>query len=186
MSPPAPLSYRERPLHLEVLTGIATSVGLFGVRGEYNLGDAFALGAGIGTNGIGPEWEAHARWRILRNVHRNTLYSALTLEGAFARGKYAGSFDLDLGIAECDQLDPNGGCYKPPISPQTVNWGQVELGWEAMFRSHVTLRLAAGLAHQIGTYHWRCNALGDSVSCGTRALPSEELFVFSFALGYAF
>ncbi len=182
---PRALGYATRPFHLEFLSGIATPVGVLGVRAEGNIGDLLALGAGIGANGFGPEWEAHARVRILHGVHRHKLYSALTLEGAFARGKYGG-FNFDPEFDECDRLNPHDGCYEPPVVPQTVNWGQVELGWEAMFPSGFTLRLASGWARQIGSYHWQCTVLGAPAPCGADSLPSESLFVFSFALGYAF
>ncbi len=180
---PALPGYGERPFHLEVVTGVATAVGLLGVRGEFNLGEPLSLGVGGGTNGVGPDWEVHARWRIIHGVHREKLYSALTLEAAFARARYEG-FDLDLGL-DCDNLDPNGGCYSPPVVPQTVNWGQAELGWEMMARSGFTLRASSGFARELGSYRWQCKALDELVPCGA-GRPSDTLFVFSLALGYAF
>ncbi len=181
--------YADRLFHVEAMTGIATAVGLLGVRGEINLGNPISLGLGVGANAHGPLWEAHARWRIIHGVnHRTKTFHALTFEGSFSRARYAGidaSFDAGLGEG-CDKLNPNDGCYAPPITPQLVSWGQGELGWEAVFPSGFTLRLASGIAHQIGSYQWQCTVLGAAASCGTQQLPSESLFVFSVGLGYAF
>jgi len=182
-----PLGYAERPFHLELMTGVATAVGLLGVRGEVNLGDPISLGLGVGTNAHGALWEAHARWRIVHGVRHSRAYHALTLEGAFSRARYAGvDFEPSFGLGEsCDKVDPRSDCYDPPVVPQTVNWGQAELGWEEMFPTGITFRISAGLAHQIGSYHWQCSSLDVQLPCA-RDLPAETLFVFSLALGYAF
>jgi len=176
-SPNSP-GYATRPFHLELETGTASPVGVLGVRAEFSIGDPLALGAGIGTNGLGPEWELHARWRVVYGVnHKRHFYDAFTIEGAFTRSRFGGSPDISLdgGCGDCDE---------PKVVAQEQSFAQAELGWEGMSAARVTLRAALGAARRLGTAAWRCESGIRPVPCG--ATPGTLLPVIAFAAGYAF
>jgi hypothetical protein len=174
--------YGNRPFHLELVTGVATKVGVLGLAGEYDLGNPLSVGAGIGSNILGTDWEIHARVRPVYSLTPNgSFFSALTVEGAFARSVNTNT-NLDIGFT-CND-DDNGECADPSALPQTVYWAQAELGWEGMFRNGLTLRVATGAARELGSPTWQCKLSGQIVPC--TSLPDRTLFVQTFAVGYAF
>jgi len=175
--------YGQRPLHLELVTGVATTVGLVGVAGELDLGNPLSLGAGVGGNGYGVDWEVHARFRPIYSLPpERHFFSALTVQGTFASSLNSNT-SLIPGI-DCDTNDIHDGCYAPPVVPERVYWAQSELGWEGMFQSGLTLRVATGLARELGSPSWHCEISGQIVPCGS--LPARTVFVQTFAVGYAF
>jgi hypothetical protein len=175
--------YGARLFHVELITGVATTVGLLGIAGELNLGNPLSIGAGLGENGMGTDWEAHARWRPAYSVTPSgSFFTGLSLEGAFASSL---NTNTNFAIAvDCNPDDIHGGCYDIAVVPQRVYWAQGELGWEGMFRSGLTLRVASGLARELGSPNWRCELRGQTVPCDS--LPARTVFVQTFAIGYAF
>jgi hypothetical protein len=180
--------FTDAPLGIEVRTGIATSVGLLGVVGEYTPFDVVTVGGGIGTNGRGPVWDVHARFRIYQMEPLNGLLRAVTLETSFSRGKYASLRFLDVfsSLCEGDPSDPNGNCYNPTFVPAEVSWWQVELGWETRFRSGISLRPSLGFAIALNTPDWQCETNAGPGVCGDRASrPGAFIPVLALGIGYA-
>lgn len=190
-APVEPAPQRQRrfdaaPFELSLELGLGTPVGLLGVVAEYNLLDELALGAGLGLNDHGPIWAVRARARPLIGVSRAGTLHALFVEAAFSRGQYAGMPSLGLSaMCEGNPDDPDSPCYSVRVVPEAVSWAQFELGWEARFTSHLTLRTALGVARALNQPSWRCEHDGP-VSCDGEESPARTLFVQSFALGWAF
>lgn len=169
-APPTPAGYRDHPLHLEWIFGADTRVGEFGFSAEYALGDPLSIGVGVGVNDQGPEWSAHARLRpIWARTPGGAFFQALTVEGALSTAMQGNG--IDICFDEC----------RAGVVPQTVYWGQAELGWEGMLRGGFTIRVSSGIANALGSRRWQCD--DGTSSCNT---PSRQLYVQTFALGYAF
>lgn len=179
--------YAARPFHLELIAGVATTVGLLGVAGDIDLGNALSLGGGIGTNILGRDYEAHVRVRPLYKLSADrAFFSALTLEAAFASSLNSNTNSDLLPFGDCNSLDINSSCYDPPVVPERVYWAQAELGWEVMFASGVTLRLATGFAQEIRSPNWHCRGYDSNSALPCHSLPARLVFVQAFAVGYAF
>ncbi len=180
--------FSDRPISLEARSGVSTSVGLLGVVAELTPIDRLSFGGGIGNNGLGPIWGLHLRARpVLFGADRHGNIAALTLEGAYSRGRYEG-FDLTgvmASLCEGESPDPNDGCYSVQVIARTVSWGQLELGGELRFWSGVSLRASLGIATALGSPDWQCLHDGQTNSCGSKA-PASTLPVATLAVGYAF
>ncbi|MEO6598256.1 MAG: hypothetical protein ABIQ16_00175, partial [Polyangiaceae bacterium] len=120
--------FTTRRFVLQARTGIATSVGFFGVLGEFNLHDRLAINAGVGTNfyGWSPAFGVRLRPIIFTSnigTRRGAVY-AITLEGSLSRAAYG---DPPRFVAYCIEA-----CHPPPPHLETryVSWGQIELGVE--------------------------------------------------------
>lgn len=149
-----PDHFADQRVHLETRLGLGTTVGLLGAVAEYNAADWLAVGGGLGINLAGPIWDVHARLRPFTFASRSgKALHAITLEGAFSRGQYgsdpfAGAFSA---MCEGNPDDPRSSCYERTRRPEWVSWAQAELGWEARFASHFTLRTSVGFARRSTT-----------------------------------
>lgn len=162
--------YRDHPLHLEWIFGADTRVGELGVSAEYAPGELLSIGLGIGMNYEGPEYSAHARLRpIWARTPGGDFFQALTVEGSLSRATQGNGFQIC--VDECEA----------GVVAQTVYWGQVEVGWEGMLRHGFTVRASSGIATALGSRLWHCE--GEASSCQA---PPRQLYVQTFALGYAF
>jgi hypothetical protein len=165
--------FDDRPVQAEVRLGFGTSVGLVGLAAEYSLLDPLALGMGIGTNAYGWQWEAHARLRAFVFRRNSGRLHAMTLEGAFSRGKFR-SVSLVPCVHTCQD--------EARIAPAPVSWAQAELGWEMRAPTGFALRLASGFAWPIAEPAWRC----EPQTAGCDGMPDAVIAVLSVALGYSF
>ena len=143
--------FSDKPVQLELLMGVGTTVGELGFAGDVNVDDRLALGAGIGGGVFGPVWELHARARpYIAVTNFGRTLQALTFEAAFSRGKYAHFDDpLDLFVlSECgaSSREIRDSCYRPEALPHQTSFAQFELGWEERTKSGFMLRASAGAA----------------------------------------
>jgi hypothetical protein len=189
---PAPDSvpdhFADQRFHLETRLGLSTTVGLLGEVAEYNAADWLAVGGGLGINLDGPIWGVHARLRPITFASRSgRALHAITLEGAFSRGQYGSDPFGGLFSAMCEGNpdDPESSCFERTQRPEWISWAQGELGWEARFASHFTVRTSVGFATALNHPTWSCEHRGAPVACDGTA-PPRTLFVESLALGYAF
>jgi hypothetical protein len=195
-TPVEPIEVREeervrfdhRPFGLQLRLGFATSVGLAGVVGEYDVADWINVGAGLGTNALGPIGGAHVRLRpaVLRTLAGGAAH-AFVIETALSRGRYQGSIGgIFSAMCEGSADDPRSNCYDPPVTTEWVWWGQAEIGWEFRGRSGFVFRATTGVAGLLGTPEWKCTLQGKPAPCG-RHLPEAILpGTLTLALGYAF
>ncbi|HEY4159693.1 MAG TPA: hypothetical protein VGM29_16395 [Polyangiaceae bacterium] len=161
-APTRPLEhFADQRFALELRTGIASSVGVFGLALDYELEEHVALNAGVGSNLLGWVGEVGVRLRpFVLSAPGGHAVHAMTFELTATRARY---WDV-VGTFMCDE-----DCRVPPLS--YVNWAQSEVGWEARF-GRVQVRTTIGLALPLNDPQ------------GQR-LP-DLLLVESFAVGYAF
>jgi len=177
-APPRPAmhkdaGYRDHPFKYDLIFGADTRVGEFGMSFEYAPGDPLSLGVGVGSNGYGPEWSANARLRpVWSRTPSGSFFQALTVEGSVSSATLNSGFEW----YGCDD------CPDTRIIPQTVYWGQGELGWEGMLRNGFTFRASSGFANAIGSRKWQCES-AEAVHCDA---PPRQFYVQTFALGVAF
>ena len=163
-------------------------MGVTGIVGEFDIDDGLNVGAGFGSNIVGPVGEVHLRLRpIVFRTQAGGAAHAIVVELAGSRSRYAGSVEdlLSLGC-EGPRDDPLSQCYDPPVDPVWVWWGQLDLGWEFRHRSGFLMRATTGAAVLLTNSEWRCTLRGAAVPCGMHR-PSYVLpSTLTLAVGYAF
>jgi hypothetical protein len=162
-------AWKERHLSLEGHLGIATPVGFFGGTVEFSPSPYLAIGAGVGTNFVGPVGAFLARLRPLFGVR-----DALVISGAYSIGQY--------GFAPIS-LDGSAGSGNGYWRASPLQWAQFDVGWEHRARKGLVIRIAVGRAFVVSP---------DALSCEPRefgcdgADKPKQLGTFEFGLGYAF
>jgi hypothetical protein len=181
------VSFDDRPFNLQVRTGFGSSVGSLGLVGEFDLDDRFNVGAGAGTNLLGLIVGAHARLRpVVFRTSSGRAAHAIVAEGAVSRSRYSGSLDgLMSSLCEGAWDDPKSQCYDPPIDPEWVWWGQLEVGWEFRHRNGMLVRATTGAAVMLAMPDWKCTLHGAPAPCG-HSSPALSLPTLTLAMGYAF
>jgi hypothetical protein len=97
------------------------------------------------------------------------------LEASFSHGPSV-EFDFSICVDTCNRPGQ--------AKPEPVSWGQIELGWEQRAVSGFSLRTSVGLAAPISEPTWQCQS--DKADGDCDGIRSDEIFVLSVALGYAF
>lgn len=162
-------AWKERPVSLEGHLGIATPVGFFGGTVEYSPAPYFAIGAGVGTNFLGPVGAFLMRLRPLFGVR-----DALVISGAYSVGEYG---------FQPISLDGSEGSGKGYWHASPLQWAQVDVGWEHRARKGLVLRIAIGRAFVLSPDALRC--VSGEFGCDSADKP-RQLGTFEFGLGYAF
>lgn len=178
-------SFSKKPFFFGPRFGYGTTTGLAGVVAEYSVVDRLALGAGIGANGAGLEYEAHARFRALTWITPSGRLHAFTFEPAFSRSRYDSFTDMSLGLCEGDPADPHDNCYNPRHAAKWASWAALEAGWETRSKSGFSVGLAMGFAFLLGDPPG-CVIKGSAVPCGYGDSAATTLPTFSATLGQAF
>jgi hypothetical protein len=170
LPPPARgAAWSERRLALEGHFGMATPVGLAGITVEYSPLPVLALGAGIGTNFLGPEPAALVRVRPLDGVR-----DALVVSAAYSVGPY--------GFKPIS-IDGSAGSGKGYWHANALQWVQGDIGWEHRSRKGLVIRIGLGLAYVVNRGALEC--VRGEFGCDESSKP-DHLLTFDFGLGYAF
>jgi hypothetical protein len=182
------VAFDDRRFNIQGRLGLGTSVGLTGIVGEFDIDDGLNVGAGFGSNIVGPVGEVHLRLRpaVFRTQAGGAAH-AVVVELAGSRSRYGGSIDGLVSIGcEGPWDDPRSPCYNPPVVPTWVCWGQLDLGWEFRHRSDFLMRATTRAAVLLTNSEWRCTLRGAAVPCGMKR-PSYVLpSTLTLAVGYAF
>lgn len=177
------IAFTDRRFQLETRVGIDTSVGEVGLVGEYNLFERLAIGAGFGTNTLGPEWGVHVRLRpIVGTSSSGRRLHAFTVETALSRGQYAGTIDVLPSLGPCMEGDTSG--CPTERSAEWMTWLQFELGWETRAEYGFSLRLSSGYAMALNAPAWKCTVLGKAVTCD-KSSGNADSTTFTVGVGYA-
>jgi hypothetical protein len=181
-----PTRFDDQHFGIEARAGFGTDVGLIGIVAEYTPIDWITVGGGIGDNPWGVIGGVHARFRLYEPQALLGLRRALTLEVGYSRGRYSTLpwTDVFASLCEGSPSDVGGNCYRPNVTPEVVNWGQVELGWETRHRSGISFRPAIGIATLLGQPEWKCTVESGSAPCVAGKLPVPTTVVLSLALGF--
>jgi hypothetical protein len=155
--------------------GVATPVGGAGLTLDVLPIDWLAIGAGVGTNGEGPEFETMARGRL-----RLGPPTYLTFGTGVSLAHYTGHDHNGL-----DSRDPFGDLTSEntvsyAVWPHAVFWNN-ELGVEAG-AGHIVLRGYLGYASILNRSGYTCTE--GYLRCNPAA--ASPLVYLGFAIGYLF
>jgi len=133
-------SFAARPIMLELRTGVATVVGLFGATASFDPWSRLCLGAGLGANSSGAQLAAFGRVRPLVFMGKRwARLHAVGLELGYSTGPFSNAF-ID------SRADPSGGSG-PTYSYDRVHWLQPQITYET--RSYRGFNLLAGIGVEI-------------------------------------
>ena len=156
--------------------GIATPVGGAGLTLDVLPVDWLALGAGVGTNGEGPEFETMARARLRLGPPIYFTFGSGVSLAHYTGHDHNGLASQDLLIL--DTLSENTISYA--VWPHALFWNN-ELGLE-MGAGHFALRGYLGYASILNRSGYTCTE--GYRPCNPAA--ASTLFYLGFALGYLF
>jgi len=166
-------SFAARPFMLELRTGVATIVGLFGATASFDPWSRLCLGVGLGANTSGMQVAAFARLRPLVLVGRRwARLHAVGLELAYSSGPHS-DYSPELGA------DHTGG-PRTTYSYDHVHWLQPQITYET--RSYRGFNVLAGVGVEIplATQGYHCL---DERLCAENKLG--VLPTFTVGLGWA-
>jgi len=175
---PARRSIRERsfaalPVMLELRTGVATIVGLFGATVSFDPWSRLSLGAGLGANTSGMQVAAFARVRPLVFMGKRwARLHAVGLELGYSSGPFKDD-SLDLGA-------DHSGSSGPTYAYDRVHWLQPQISYET--RSYRGFNLLAGIGVEIPLARQGYHCLNETL-CSERKLG--VLPTFTIGLGWA-
>jgi hypothetical protein len=170
-----PISFTDRPLAVMGVVGGGTLVGTIGALLDYTPAPALSLGAGAGSNFVGPQFAAYLRARPFYWERRKRAL-AIAMTGALSTGPYQ-EYDLDLGHG-----DPRS---ETTAGLERAVWMQLDVSFELRARSGFGLVAGFGYARLVDSSGAYCRVGGvkQPGGCG----PAEvELPTLTVMLGYAF
>jgi len=191
VTPSTPLHaprFVDRPFALQGILGFGSDVGLVGVKGQYTLVDALALGGGVGMNASGYlQLAASANFRPITWSDTRSV-NALSIMTSYSTGEYD-AFDVSSVLAL--GMDHSGNTERH-YKVDRAHWLQVDAGFEHQLASGFSLRSAIGAAYLLNPGSAYCQATRspyEALPCegdidGTP--PDDLLFTMTLALGYAF
>ena len=180
-------NFSDHPFTLQVRSGFATSVGFIGALAELNVHDRLAINAGLGTNFYGASPAVGVRLRPLVfssgvGTTRPIEY-AVTIEGSASRAAFGEQ--PSLGLLPCIEQ-----CTEPSskLVTRVVSWGQLELGGELRAAGHYQLLGSFGWAKMLGNPRFDCvqTSTGERFDCSGDSSVTRQVFVMTWAFGYAF
>jgi hypothetical protein len=187
LPPPAPTDGKARtagrfedgPWHTEVLLGFGTLVGSAGIAIGYNVDERVELGAGVGTNFLGPIGGPYARFRPLMGITRGGRLHAMSLDTGISMGRYEDVFD---GVF--DSMSHRPPEEDPDYESDYAMWAQIELSWETWSVGGFTLRIGNGAAILLNPEALDCDVdpeFQSNCDKGGRMVP-----VYTIGLGHVF
>jgi hypothetical protein len=192
VTPSTPLRaqrFVDKPFALQGILGFGSDVGLVGMKGQYTVLDALALGGGVGINASGhPQLAAFANFRPITWSNKKSV-NALSLMGGYSTGKYEAYdiSDFSFMSSMSHSSEP-----EPRYVVDRAHWLQVDVGFERQFARGFSFRSAIGAAYllnQGSAYCRNSRSPHETLPCAgeTRGTPPDKLlFTMTLALGYAF
>ncbi|HYQ29338.1 MAG TPA: hypothetical protein VER04_19040 [Polyangiaceae bacterium] len=166
-------SFGARPFMLELRTGVATIVGLFGASASFDPWSRLCVGAGFGANSSGMQVAGFARLRPLVFIGRHwARLHAVGLELGYSTGPYS-DYHPDLGT-------DHSGEPSTTFSYDRVHWLQPQITYETRSSGGLNLLVGVGVAIPFAAQGYHC--LDEKLCSGS------ELFVlptFTVGLGWA-
>jgi hypothetical protein len=173
-----PFGFDDRPLSVNGVLGFGTPIGLAGAVVEYSPFARFAVGAGAGTNAVGPQATAFVRLRPVLWEKPERVF-AISFEAAFSGGKYASEWSMFHAVP----LEDPGTTFE--VDPALWIIGEAQFEYESRSGFHLVLT-GQGWAHLLNQGAARCrDSTGVATRCSERLPQGGDLPEFRVEVGYA-
>jgi hypothetical protein len=136
--PSRQVRFDERRFSIVSILGFATTVGLAGAGAQYTLAEAVTLGAGVGTNAVGPQFTGYVNLRPL-HWSANKVAIGVGPQIAYAAGPYTEMLDYW----------PDGEGGSRSRMPHDAQWIQVDLGVDVQSANGFVFRFSQGVARML-------------------------------------
>jgi len=166
-------SFAARPFMLELRTGVATIVGMFGATASFDPWSRLCLGVGLGVNTSGLQVAAFARLRPLVFTGRRwARLHAIGLELGYSTGPYS-DYKPELGA-------DHTGDPRTTYSYDRVHWLQPQITYETRSYRGFNVLVGVGVEIPLATQGYHCV---DERLCAENKLG--VLPTFTVGLGWA-